>query len=219
MGTSLTGLIGLITLCLLSCTEKETPPTLSVELALPFTVSPALDSIEAGTILTLESSFSDSLMDVRSGKWVHLTDDFIVSMFGSFLHVTDRSRILDQQAGNVLSYSFTNEIGGFENPSASFVDLIFEKINDTYVFKAQLKPESPGLNTILIINTKAMVNENFREVFIPSRNGETFDVVYASSAISYNNGINNFYLLQENLDSRIDSDGSNNISYSFYLKD
>ncbi len=128
----LTAIVVASILCIQSsCVKEEINNTLSIALQIPFSVSPARDTITLGESLILESIFStsDSLRDSRSGQMFAIKDDFIMALFGAFYYVNDPNITYNLQEGNLLSYVINDDIGTLGPLGHSrWADVNFEKV-------------------------------------------------------------------------------------------
>ncbi|MCA6481865.1 MAG: hypothetical protein IM540_02305, partial [Chitinophagaceae bacterium] len=113
-----TGLFCFVTLTLLGGSQcsKNTirDEKVDFDFLIPYTVSPLKDTIRLGEELTIATVFSDTVYDIKSGKWYHLPDfDWTPLLFFLKLVAPDKPWGNQSSAGNQFEY--INILGRFTN--------------------------------------------------------------------------------------------------------
>jgi hypothetical protein len=117
----------------------------------PLSTTPIKDTINLGDTIILEANFSDSVLDIISGKYFKLTNlDFKTRI--AILKVGNTDLSLPEQPGATALFNFINEIGAVTDLSQSFGGLKCEYVNGYYKAKIRVIPIQKGVFTLFFFS-------------------------------------------------------------------
>jgi hypothetical protein len=175
---------------------------------IPYTVSPLKDTIRLGEELTIATVFSDTVYDIKSGKWYHLPDfDWKPLLFFSKLVAPDKPLGNQSSAGNQFEY--INILGGFTNVDNIGANMKYVYKNGQYKLIVKIKTKGAGVYCIEFVNDfsprRIQLPTSFTTNNTPGVNRRP---VIGFMRNYVNNGQNNYQLLKQNClieESNIDS--------------
>ncbi|HMP31828.1 MAG: hypothetical protein KF725_10560 [Cyclobacteriaceae bacterium] len=197
-----TGSWSLLLLLLLSakCNEEKDPEFVFMTFEIPITINPTGETLTLGDTLWINGQFSDTLLDIHSGKYFKLKNfDFKSKICISRINNNQLYTSQQQPAFNEFSY-----YGDVYQTSSICGPVTFNYSNGQYFYKVALIPKNTGVFNIFVnrpVDLHGFPDEQID--LVPYINlgvasdGRKKIPVYEAFLFIVNNGSTNFELFKQ----------------------
>lgn len=188
-----------------SCSKEKRIEFVDFIFVIPITISPIKDNIQMGDTLWVNTSFYDSIYELRTAKKYKIDPylfDFKTRIGIRSLTYPDLS--LNRQQGFSNGFNILNQAGGIYNLGDTFGDLKFIYDNGKYSARVGLQAKSPGIACLsfyskAISTTSSNQSDLLSFIKLPkSPNGDTRVPLLIDIYYVVNNGNNNFQIFRNN---------------------
>lgn len=182
-----------------SCDNEKPFASQLLTFVLPANIAPSDSLVLVGDTLWITTNVSDSLIEFNTGNKYRLPNyDFGQTSVVIRKLVNNKLGIGDQ-ASAASFFHFIDKDNQINFLGETYVDIkfIYDKINQSYLFKIGIIPTSTGTFCIYFLGPKNLQYEGFLDLG-KHENGATIIPVYEDLVFPINNGANNFELFTKN---------------------
>ena len=185
---------------LLSCGKDKPYEFVEMKFELPATMTPIGDTINLGDTLLFAMNFSDTLKDAASGNSYKIKN-FPFYLFLSASKLVDPSKAFNFQELATHRFTYTSIIGNFVNTGTVSTGFSLTYSSDTYKAVCKIKPTERGIYSFNIVYKKPTDTGIPDSILTlpPAPNGKKQIPFLIFPVFIFNNGNNNFNLLQRNV--------------------
>lgn len=190
-------------LCLLvltACPKEEPPQLVDVLFVFPVTIKPVQESIARGDTLWLEASYSDSMLEVHSGRRFRLSpQDIDPRLAVGFFELPGKGV---RPKSFASTFTIVNKVGGIYDVQQTFGTLKPVYANNRFSFKVGVIPTRQGIVQLSLLASfsKTPFKDNPILPFIqlpPDSNGNAQVAILKGIFPVINEGKTNFHLYKQ----------------------